>query len=535
MKKRLFTCFLAWLCLIGSTPTLSQVADSPQPPGSTEQAPAEQEGKWYLEIAAENPPDTLYLTFWEHLLQDSQEVTPGTQITLIGEKGTFFEGSQGTRLFSWTIPPNLSDGYASLSLNQKTIYHQWTFNQKDRVRMRIDLSTGQTLFGGPKADFYRVQYLVDQAFAEEKFNSDPLLISSRSHGLFSDPVSQAAYQKAHSQAGDLHVRMQVLVPEENGWDYLRQYQSKSADQHPAWAILKNQKDRLTEKEFGQLQSRILGEILLNATKKAERISTQLTRSPEKGSKFLAWFSGMDSLIGGASHPKLIQGISRLEILSSKINRDNILDRLGTYPNPLGDELLAFFILSNFNRLEENLDSYLSTAMNQVSTPWIKERLDYLKEVQLGPFKSDGLYDEEGKPADLGKLKGKTLLVHYWISGCKFCRDDFQRSLDPLLQELEADSDILLVSVNADGRTDTWKASLKSGMYTAPEMLNLRAEKGVGVLERYKIHSFPQKMIIGPDSKIRMQTLDKMGPAQLEHVLNRIHNDSIPNHQNPPTK
>jgi hypothetical protein len=486
---------------------------------------SEIEGLLYLEITAADLPDTLWVTIWEHLLSEASAVTPGNTLPMIGEIGTYFEGSAGTAVFSVELPDEIKTGYISIALNKTTLAGQWSFTAGDRVRIRFDLKSGKALFGGPKAAFYRTQYLLDQAFQEEKFNTDPILIANRSEGLFADSASNAAYQKATTKAADIHVRMKVLVPKENGWSHLQEYLSKPIDLHPAYIILKNASTGLTDSEREKLNSRIRGEILSTAAKRAERIADQLASDKEKGKAFLDWSKELQLDQIRSSHPLLVQGVSRLEILKSKITADSLLVQLTQYPTPIRDELIGYFLLSNYNRLKENLDAYLLAGIGLVSTPWIKSRLEYLHQVQLGPFLSEGLYDTEGLKVDLRQYEGKTLLLHFWISGCKFCRDDYQLALKPLQEMLESNEDILLVTVNADGGAETWKTSLATGNYTSPEMLNLRAEKGTGVLDRYKIHSFPQKMIIGPDSKIRLQTLDKMGPVQLQLLLNRTQNNS----------
>lgn len=487
------------------------------------------EGMVYLEIASPNPPDTLWLTYWEHLLSDAPEVTPGLTLPLVGDKGTFFEGSSATQVFYWNIPENIEQGYFSMVYGNSELAKQWAFSAGDRVRIRVDLKKGNILFGGPTADFYRTQYLMDQAFSEEKFNSDPILIASRSEGLFTDSASGSAYRKAHSQPQDIHVRMKVLVPKENGWDYLTAYLQTDLPEHPAWTVLDSRRQLLTVNEFNLLESRMMGEILWTAGKRAELIAEQLAEDQEKGSLLMDWADGLDLKHFKNSHPKLIQGITLLEVLRARIQDTNIFDQLVKYPFPLRDELLGYFLLSNYNRFKENLDSYLLAGIGEIKTLWIKSRLTYLHQVQLGPFVSEGLYNTEGSKIDLSKFEGKTLLLHFWISGCKFCKDDYERTLKPLETLLEGREDIVILTVNADAGKSTWKNSLGTGNYTSAEMLNLYAEKGVGVLDRYKIHSFPQKMIIGPDSKIRLQTLDKMGSRQLELLLNRIqHNTYLTN-------
>ena len=533
MKKHLLTCFLLPLMIgIGSPSSAwSKVAESP--PAGEFQSPAflrggdarpdtfeksSEQGMIYLEIASTHPPDTLWITYWEHLLSDTPAVTPGREIPIQGQKGTFFEGSSGSKVFAWELP-DLDRGYVSISDGKTELIHQWAFWKGDRLRMRIDLERGSTLFGGPQAEFYKTQYLLDRQFQEEKFNSSPILMAPSIEALDSDPVFQQAYQKAKAQASDIRLSLKILAPEENGWAHLTESIQNPMTHHPAWNILRQADPNLTAQQKALLSSRIWGGILSVSTQRAESLVGQLQADSAKAAEFFRWSDQLkqeEKL--ETSHPLLVQSLTKLEIIRSKISGEEVLSLLQTYPDDIRDELLGYFILSNYNRLQGKLESYLLASLRTVETPWIRERLEGLADTQLGTFVSEGLFDAEGNSVNLGAFEGKTVLLHFWISGCKFCRDDFQRVLQPLQDLVAGREDIILVTVNADGREDTWKSSLASDQYTTAQFLNLRAEKGAGILERYSIHSFPQKIILRPDHRIKLQSLDRMEAQALLDCL-----------------
>ncbi|MCE7053046.1 hypothetical protein LZF95_00055 [Algoriphagus sp. AGSA1] len=568
MKKNILICLVGLLCLPTST-LLAQVADSPGadflhrsrptvPHGlrdthrggetrsdtlpddvslvdhsgqgqESEGSSAQSEGLLYLEIASPNLPDTLWLTYWEHMLSDDPEVTPGITLPLIGQKGTFFEGSAVTKVFLWELSQDVEHGYLSIANGKEELAKHWSFSAGDRVRIRVDLNRGNILFGGPSADFYRTQYLLDQAFSEEQFNSDPILIASRSEGLFADSASSAAYRKAHSQPEDLHVRIKVLVPKENGWDHLAAYLKTPALEHPAWKVLNSQRQLLSAEEYAVLEARITGEVLTTADKRAEMIAELLSKESEKGDDFLAWASGLELHDTSTSHPRLIQGLTRLEVIRAKLTGENVMDNFLSYSPHIRDELIGYYLLSNHNRLNEQQAQLFRWGISRVETPWIREKLESLREIKSGLFVSDGLVDPQGVAVDLTDFEGKTILIHYWISGCKFCIDDYRAILRPLEDLLENNPDILLVTINADSGRDSWVKSLSTGDYTSDRFLNLKAERGGPVLSRYSIHSFPQKMIIGPESNVRMQSLDRIAPEKLEVILDSIQSASPLSH------
>lgn len=541
MKKHLFTCFLIQLCLVGSDlKAQSKVAESPpgtdlvyQPgiPGQEGESPsARLEGMLYIEIPASSSPDTLKLTYWEELLSESPSVSPGKAIPLVAQKGTFFEGSGNMKAFTFSLPQSMDQGFFSLSNGQVDLIKHWSFNASDRVRIRFDQGDGLTLFGGPQADFYRTQYLLDQAIAEARFNSSPLLIAGRSEGLFENTSSAERYKKAMQRPDDLYVKLKVLVPKESGWEHLKEYLLVPFAQHPAWIVLQGYKERLTPLEYQSLEARVKGAVLLEGVARAEFATEQLKEAPEKATEFLDWAHGLELERVFQSHPQLIEAAVGLAVIEAGISETIFFGVLDRYPSKLKDKLIGHYMLSNFNRLGDNLAETLDKSISIVRTPWISEELIALRDVQLGGFIAKGLYNEQGESVDLTNYRGKTLLIHYWISGCKFCIDDYQRVLTPLEVLLEegsagsdalSASDVILVTINADSEEETWRNSLNTGRYTSDQFLNLKAEKGSEVLSRYGIIAFPQKMIIGPDSKVRMQTLHSIDPNKLYSILDSI--------------
>ena len=206
-----------------------------------------------------------------------------------------------------------------------------------------------------------------------------------------------------------------------------------------------------------------------------------------------------------------------------------MDNFLSYSPPIRDELIGYYLLSNHNRLNEQLGALFQLGISRIETPWIKEKLESLQEIKSGQFDSAGLVDPQGVPLDLTDFKGKTILIHYWISGCKFCIDDYRSVLQPLEDLVAGNPEILLVTINADSGRDSWVKSLATGNYTSDRFLNLKAERGGPVLSRYAVHTFPQKMIIGPDSNVRMQSLDRIEPEKLETILDSIQSTSPVSH------
>ena len=479
------------------------------------------EGMLYIEIDSPNPPDTLWITYWEHLLNERKTVTPGIAVPLSGAYGNMFEGSFHKMVYTFSFPKDIPSGFFSLGKGDNSLVRHWYFSSTDRVRIRFDLVTGSVLFGGPDAEFFRIQHRLDRLFAESLFNQNPVIISATRKGLFEDSTNRPLYQAALKKPDDLHVKMQILVPEENGWEFFKPFLESPWTSHPAWEALEYHRNALNQHQFNSLEARIKGEILFLGIQKAELSLNAIKEDPAKTVQFLDWADSFSLKEEAYSHPKLVEAGTGLANLASRIEGKPLFSVLEDFSPLLRDQIIGYYVLDNFNRFGDQLPELLDHSLAVVSTPWIAERLTEINRLHRSELVSDGLWDSSGKPVDLKEFKGKTLLLHFWISGCKFCLHEYATVMKGLSEEYADNPDVVLVSINVDGNPENWENSLDTGLYTSPDMLNLRADKKSGIAPHYKIHSFPQKMIVGPDFKIRLQTINRMEAEKIKELLEGI--------------
>jgi|GEM_PF-6242773 len=533
MKKTLLICLMGYLFLPISTLT-AQVADSPPEtdlvdysgiPGQEGASPsARMEGMLYLEITSPSPPDTLWVTFWEHLISDRLTVTPGLSLPITGRVGNFFEGSFKNTVYEIPFPTTFPKGYLSLGSGDQTFARYWYFSSEDRVRMRVDLNSATMLFGGPDAEFYRTQYELDRIFAEESFNRNPVMVTSNREGLFQDSSTQASYQKALQNPDDLYIKMDILQPGENAWFFLQPILGKKLHLQSAWQLLTGKSQSLTEPQMNALKARLKGELFLAGVKKAEFAEEELSLDTQKWEKYLEWTQDFSLESQRYSHPKLIEASMKNASLKSRYMHSSFFSEIEGYSPLLKDQVIAFYVLDNFNRLGDRLPEVLENSRSMLTTPWISDRIAYLADMQGKKLTADLLWDMDGKTVDLRDFQDKTLLIHFWIAGCKFCVYDYATVLQSLAEKYSNDPDILLVTVNVEDNPDKWKQSIATGKYTSENILNLRADPNEGFIEHYRIYSFPQKMIIAPGSKVILQTINRMEPEELSTKLQKVSTD-----------
>ncbi|MDP3198928.1 MAG: TlpA disulfide reductase family protein [Algoriphagus sp.] len=481
-------------------------------------------GMLYLELASPVPSDSLYLRFWDQLVSERRTVTPGVSLVIPGEDGNFFEGSRNFRVFITQFPNAETHGFFSIGKGQNTLAKHWYYFQGDRVRIRAYLQAGTLLFGGPEAEFYKTQYELDRVFLEEKFNADPILISGNMESIFQDSLSAALWKKAQSRPDDLYVKMKVITTAEEAWKEFETYIANSYIDHPAWKLLSAQS--LSDEQTSVLESRIKGEILYSAMNKSELAMELILRDPKKFQLVADWVAEMKLEKMSYSHPLLAQGTYQWAMMKAFASNQHMLEVIRPLALQLREEVIAFCLLDNFNRLGDQLSGLIQSSLTMVESPWIKTRLEQLSETNAGIFIGEGLQDVSGKMVNLSQLKGKTLLIHFWISGCKFCLYEYQNVMREISEKYADDPNIQIMTVNADVSVDNWKKSLSTGEYTSESSLNLWVPQGTGLLKTYSIHSFPQKMIIGPDGIVNLQSINKMELDDLANRLEAISNSSI---------
>ncbi len=532
MKKILFTCFLGGLCLFGSevqskvaSPRDSLVA-IPSPQGQEGSSlPVPKEGMLYLELATAVPTDSLYLRFWDHLVSDRMTVTPGIPMAVPAGEGNMFEGSRNYYVFNVAFPHANPFGFFSIGKGKNTLGKHWVYFPSDRVRLRADLLSGSLVFGGPDADFYRLQYEVDLSFREAQFNSDPVLFSSTSEAFLQDSLTATLWEQSQIRPEDLYVQMKLITTPESAWEEFEEFIATSWLNHPAVQVLDRYVTVLSSDRLDLVETGIKGQILFKGINKAELAWPLIQKDPIKLAKVREWVDGFFLNDLSYSHPLLAQGIYQWTLMEAMALQKPIQQVFQALPNPLREEVIAFYILDNFNRMEDRLPEIISQNLPMVQSPWIRERLNGLVETGRKDFQAVGMVMEDGSRLDPEMIKGKTLLIHFWINGCKFCHYDHQTVMEKLSARFQGDPDILILTVNADADIQTWKKGLASGDYTSPMGLNIWVPQGTGVLDTYGIHSFPQKMIVGPDGKVKLQSIDRMEAEDLAIRLETVSNST----------
>jgi peroxiredoxin len=116
-----------------------------------------------------------------------------------------------------------------------------------------------------------------------------------------------------------------------------------------------------------------------------------------------------------------------------------------------------------------------------------------------------LPDPKGKEIKLSSFRGKYVLVDFWASWCRPCRDDNPNVVKAFNKYKDKNFTIFGVSFDKPGEKDKWLQAIQDDNLTWTHVSDLM-HWGSPVVRQYAIESIPFNLLVGPDGKIIGQDL-----------------------------
>jgi thioredoxin-related protein len=122
-----------------------------------------------------------------------------------------------------------------------------------------------------------------------------------------------------------------------------------------------------------------------------------------------------------------------------------------------------------------------------------------------------------------------VFIDVWFTGCGACAQFYKNVLKTTEQQLQADSQIVFLTISADVKKELWLKSLSSGNYAGQHSVNTYT-MGQGLAHDwtsfYQFQSLPKMVIIDKQGRLYRifnNGLDKAinSPQQLAVTLNEV--------------
>lgn len=167
-----------------------------------------------------------------------------------------------------------------------------------------------------------------------------------------------------------------------------------------------------------------------------------------------------------------------------------------------EQLVSAFIiqyLMNNNLLKldqiQQFYSYLNIKIQQSYIgKKIGEEVGFTEETNAPNF---NITDSNGKKYNLGSLKGKKILIHFWSSTCAPCIEEA-----PILLNLKKDyPDLFIINISLDSDKNRWNSGMtKHGITEMVNYCDFKGNKGK-IVQDYMIKSIPANYLISETGKI----------------------------------
>lgn len=159
----------------------------------------------------------------------------------------------------------------------------------------------------------------------------------------------------------------------------------------------------------------------------------------------------------------------------------------------------------FLHLQANLGdgAYLNRAIDLVKNPMYAKILAKLSAANFrgATFYTGKLKSESGDSLTLNSFGRRVLVLDFWFTGCVPCKS-LNTALKPVYDYFRGNDRLKFLSVNVDRSEATWRQSIKTGLYTHHDAVNLTAGvpdiEGMqqhSLLARYGIKSFPRMVVL----------------------------------------
>lgn len=255
---------------------------------------------------------------------------------------------------------------------------------------------------------------------------------------------------------------------------------------------------------------------------AQKEIATLAAEPRRESLLLAEMAKAPGYSTNDSLKKVVKERSTKLFLNAL---SNTITYIREHPQSSVSPYLTYSLLNSGMLTDDMTDTLLSIFPKHLKTSTLKLEIDKLMQqksearekfaasqkakldrIPLGITAPDfSMPDPTGKLVTLSSLKGKYILLDFWASWCKPCREENPTLVEAYKRYQKKGFEILGVSLDGATQKQAWIKAIEQDGLTWTQLSDLKGFQSVAGL-LYQITSIPQNFLIDPEGKIVAKNL-----------------------------
>jgi len=224
-------------------------------------------------------------------------------------------------------------------------------------------------------------------------------------------------------------------------------------------------------------------------------------------------------------------IDNLNILTERNDKEELnleFEFIKQHPSsPLSLDIISFKMhrregMSLYNKFNLAFNSLAASLQKSAKGVKVYEDLISFRESSIGyPAPDFALIDINNQKVTLNQFKNNSyVLIDFWASWCKPCRDDF-----PFLKKLDEkynSQDFKIISISRDDNIESWKAAIQKDGINFWRQVSTKLNNNK-VLQDYFVSAIPVKVLINKDGRIikRWRGGGSENQSDLEQTLHNL--------------